>query len=70
MTTMTRIHFNLIADAMKESKPDPEEYSNKQYCKIALLTWEQSVIRLADKFTRTNPSFNVNCFFEACGLEQ
>lgn len=70
MTTMTRIHFNLIAEAMKESKPDPAEFSNKQHGKIALLTWEQSVIRLSHKFIRTNPSFNANCFLEACGVDQ
>lgn len=70
MTTMTRIHFNLIADGLKESKPDPAEYFSEENHKIALLVWKQSVIRLANKFTRTNPSFNANRFFEACGLEQ
>lgn len=69
MATMTRVHFNLIADGLKESKPYPADYFSEEDHKIALLVWKQVAFTLSNKFTRTNPSFDENRFLKACGFE-
>ena len=66
---MTRVHFNLIAKGLEESKPHRDEYMTAVEYRIALNVWSQTAKRLALKFTATNPSFNEPRFLEACGVE-
>lgn len=65
MTTMTRVHFKLIADGLAESKPSTSEYFGPDYA-AAILCWREVVNALARKFRATNPSFNFDRFLEAC----
>jgi hypothetical protein len=57
--SMTRQHFKLIADVLKDSKPtlgvETEQY------------WKSLVETFASALTQTNPRFNKGAFMKAAG---
>lgn len=65
MTTMTRVHFALIAKALAESKPSKSEYFGPDYA-AAILCWRKVVNALERKFQNTNPAFDSGRFLKAC----
>lgn len=59
--TMQRRHFQFIADALRETRPDDDSHSS------VMLQWDQTVRTMAIKLERTNAQFNSSRFIEACG---
>ncbi len=60
--TMQRRHFELIAEALRDSKPEPHWDANKQ------AQWEVTINRFLAKLRSTNPNFNEARFLRACGV--
>lgn len=65
---MTRAQFNLVADALKESKPKGSHYEGNDF-ESALLAWNEVAWNLARKFQSINPLFDPARFLKACGFE-
>lgn len=67
--TMQRRHFELIAEAMKRSKPPRlGMIADEQH--IARAQWETCVSELATQCKLANSNFNRDRFLRACGVEQ
>lgn len=64
--TLTRQHFQLLADALALSRP-PE--GGGGYATVAALQWRDDVRRVADALASTNPRFNRDRFYTAAGYE-
>lgn len=62
--TMTRQHFNLIADTLNSVRPsrenNPIEYDN----------WVITVEKFTVALSYTNDNFNVTRFHKACGINE
>lgn len=58
---MTRKDFQLIADALKNSKPTTGEARSIHD------QWNLTVSNIADSLATTNPGFNRRLFVKACG---
>lgn len=62
---MTRNDFELIARALKDTKP-------QQPCteiNVRTQQWETDIKAIAQMLSNQNARFNFNTFYEACGLE-
>lgn len=64
---MTRKHFQAIADALKESKPERYETSGDQYDLGAADQWRFTVRLVASACSQQNANFDRGRFFGACG---
>lgn len=56
--TLTRQHFQLIADVLKRAKFNTTELGHRTICED-----------FADELAKTNPNFNRRRFLTACGVE-
>ena len=60
MTKLTRQHFKVIADSLRNAKPyDPAE----------LQTWKRTVRSVANACSNTNSNFKRDKFYEACDYQ-
>lgn len=60
--SMTRKHFKLLAEALKDSMPEPTD-------ETAMSQWQKSCKHVAGVLRQANPAFNRDKFLEACGVE-
>jgi hypothetical protein len=58
---MTRKDFQLIADALKDSKPTTGE------ARAIHDQWNLTVSKVTDSLATTNPRFDRKAFVKACG---
>lgn len=58
---MTRKHFNAIAKAFADSKPDKESHEYAQ--------WEKDVRAVANSVSQFNQSFDFLRFIQSCGID-
>lgn len=67
---MTRKDFELIAAALRASRPIPkhEPYALDHYELIARDTYSNAANALADALRSTNPRFDRARFLSACGV--
>lgn len=63
---MQRRHFEVIAEALRVSKPNTPERPNSADLSVKW-QWTRSVHVMADALDRTNPNFNRERFYAACG---
>lgn len=63
---MTRNDYELLAKALKESKP--ADFSSK-FWDVRHGQWETDVRAIALVLSNQNARFNFNTFYTACGLE-
>ncbi len=63
MATMTRQHFQLIADVLRKTQEDntPSGMTNELCSQIAST--------FANELAKTNPGFKRDRFLKACGVE-
>lgn len=61
---ISRKHFQMIADALKEQKPEAHWDKNK------MTQWELDVRAVAKALSRLNPRFDFGRFTRACGMEE
>jgi len=66
MTTMTRKHFQLIADAVLESRRAEESRGARGYAFVV----DSVAAELARNLARTNPRFDADRFLRACRGEK
>lgn len=59
---ISRKHFQMIADELKRSKPEPHWDANKT------TQWELDVKAVSGALRLMNPRFDFNRFYKACGL--
>jgi hypothetical protein len=59
---ISRKHFQMIANELRESKPLKSRYSTAQ--------WELDVESVAKALSKMNPRFDMNRFIETCGIEK
>jgi hypothetical protein len=67
---LTRQHFELIAETLRDSKPEPYEEAgplSEIWDRDELDTWTNVVDLFADRLAITNPSFDAERFVQACG---
>lgn len=64
--SMTRMHFEALALALKESKPEATDISNSRA--RAILQWRADVRAIASVLIAHNPRFDTR-FYAACGYE-
>lgn len=62
MATMTRQHFQHIADVLKDTRPDATNLPERDQ-------WQAMVDAFARSLCRTNPNFNPSKFRAAAGAE-
>lgn len=60
---ISRKHFQMIADELKEQKPAPHWDANK------MTQWELDVRAVARALSHLNPRFDFSRFLSACGLQ-
>lgn len=60
---ISRKHFQLIADALKEQKPAPHWDANKH------TQWNLDVRAIAKTLATLNPRFDFGRFYKACGVD-
>lgn len=63
---MTRKHFELVAKAMRESRPP---HSNSECGLSKQVQWRNDVEQLIRAFTTVNERFDANRFRQAVGVE-
>lgn len=63
MCKMTRQHFQVIADALKSSKPAPNAPLPEQ------VGWSVTVQTMAAHLAETNPAYKRDTFLAACGFD-
>jgi hypothetical protein len=68
VSPMSRKDYELIADAMRQSKPDSTKSSKS--ISDDLLQWRKSVDALCNKLAANNPRFLSKQFKEACGVDE
>lgn len=61
---MQRRHFDLIAEALRDTRPIKREGHELQFDR-----WLEVVNTFAMRLKRTNDSFNRDRFLRACGVE-
>lgn len=67
---MTRKHFEALARSLKFAHPSvtrPADAPDSTYRKIAEAAWRESVAAVADACKISNPRFDREKFYEACG---
>lgn len=62
MTKLTKMHFEAIAETLKESKPDLTWLAEFDQ-------WKRDCNAMADVCYAFNPAFSRSRFLEACGVE-
>jgi hypothetical protein len=62
---MTRNDYKLIAEALRQTKPDSLRGTDT-YVTVNRL-WGQTVISIADALATDNSRFKYNRFYDACG---
>lgn len=67
--SMTRKHFKLIAEALKDSEPSPSFFESGAIFDEAKAQWIRSCKSVASVLGQTNPSYDKNRFLDACGIE-
>lgn len=66
---MTRKHYQLVADAFRESTDMQKRWPNSPEAQADYKTTKILAMRLAVSFSKDNPSFDAVRFLEACGVE-
>lgn len=68
---MTKKDFELIAAALKESKPEQPTVYNPNLSRhyFFLAQWDDTVSKITDMLESTNKRFGRNKFLEACGVD-
>lgn len=61
---MQRRHFELIAEALRASRPEPDADEERW------TQWKLTVAEFCGRLSVTNGLFNRSRFREACGVEQ
>jgi hypothetical protein len=64
--SMTRQHFEAIAETLKGCKPPNDRYTGD----AALLQWNRMALDFADMCARSNGGFDRARFLKACGMEE
>lgn len=59
---ISRKHFQMIADELKNSRPEAHWDANKT------TQWTMDVKAIASALARLNPRFDFDRFYRACGL--
>lgn len=59
---MTHKHFQLIANALKDTRPS----DHLQNYGVMKAQWERDVIMIAESLQQTNPRFDVHKFIDWC----
>lgn len=62
---MTRQHFEVLAKALRTSRPDVNIRKNS----LRYKTWAECCIHLANECFINNPRFSYIKFYDACGLD-
>lgn len=65
---MTRKHFNMIADALKDVQAEAHRVDPAEF-KARLDTLHATATYLADGFVQDNPRFDRARFMAACGFQ-
>lgn len=63
---MTKKHFQLLADALKDSVISTSGIDTQEYVQVQ---WEHCVERIAQACKESNPRFDRDRFFRACGYQ-
>lgn len=70
MSSMTKAHFKLIAQGLKDAKPRREDAPTKPKYLVALTTWEKTVSSVCSQLYYTNGRFDNQRFLRACGYKE
>jgi hypothetical protein len=72
--SMTRMHFEAIADTLRRLKPDRETSAdlakNRMAYARARNDWDRTIHAFADMCARSNGGFDRARFLKACGMEE
>lgn len=67
--TMTRQHFQLIADEFKQVLKTIGQGNGTEYTKGQYDSWYILVMNFTNTLKNTNPQFDTDKFLRACGLK-
>ena len=67
--TITRKHFKLIAESLKDSTPEPRDFDTPEMYEVAAGQWRDCCKHVGGVLRQTNPAFNRDRFLDACGVE-
>lgn len=66
---MTRKHFIALAEALRASRPEPDDYLHTDEYQARLSTWEYTVRAVAGTCRSFNGLFDLYRFLAAAGVE-
>ena len=68
--TLSRAHFQLIADTLRDVRPTTSNFPSDDHLIGALHQWQDTVKAMSRTLAATNPRFDRRRFENACGLDE
>lgn len=68
--SMTRAHFQFIADSLRYTKPEAGNYDTLAEYRIAYAQWRITVTNMASDLRLTNGLYQKDKFLRAAGIEE